>query len=83
MPYIPQERRAELDSGRSTPTSCGELSYQVTQLCTRYATEFSSRLTYGTLNNVIGALECAKLEFYRRMVAPFEDTKLVENGDVY
>jgi hypothetical protein len=34
-------------------------------------------------NDVIGALECCKLELYRRMVAPYENTKIKENGDVY
>ena len=32
---------------------------------------------------VIGALECAKLELYRRIAAPYEDTKIQENGEVY
>lgn len=30
-----------------------------------------------------GAIEAAKLEFYRRVVAPYEDQKLLDNGDVY
>lgn len=30
-----------------------------------------------------GAIECAKLEFYRRVAAPYEDKKIAENGDVY
>ena len=37
---------------------------------------------YQTFNDVTGALENAKLEIYRRMVAPYEDEKIVENGDV-
>jgi len=32
--------------------------------------------------DVLGALECAKLEFYRRLVAVYEDVKIRENGDV-
>jgi len=32
---------------------------------------------------VTGVLECAKLELYRRIAAPYEDTKIEENGDVY
>ena len=35
------------------------------------------------LNAIIGALECAKLELYRRVAAPYEDDKIIENGDVY
>jgi hypothetical protein len=28
-------------------------------------------------------LECAKQEFYRRNTAPYEDEKVLENGDVW
>ena len=31
---------------------------------------------------MIGALESAKLELYRRSIALYEDTKIKENGDV-
>jgi hypothetical protein len=37
---------------------------------------------YRDYHAVIGALEAAKLEFYRRQVAPYEDGKIAENGDV-
>lgn len=39
--------------------------------------------SYQDLNAAIGVLECAKLELYRRVVAPYEDIKLKLNGDVY
>jgi hypothetical protein len=32
---------------------------------------------------MIGVLECAKLELYRRVAAPYEDAKCEDNGDVY
>lgn len=35
------------------------------------------------VEHIIAAFECAKLEFYRRMAAPYEDTKIVQNGDCY
>ena len=38
---------------------------------------------YADLNAAIGVLECAKMEFYRRVVAPYEDTKIKANGDVF
>jgi len=31
---------------------------------------------------MIGVLECVKQEFYRRKVAPYEDIKIIENGDI-
>lgn len=78
MPYIPQsDRSLVLTHGA---TSSGELNYAITQLVTEY---LGSSPTYVTLNAVIGALECAKLELYRRVAAPYEDRKKEENGDVY
>jgi hypothetical protein len=38
---------------------------------------------YQTVNDIVGALEGAKMEFYRRAAAPYEDLKIKENGDVY
>lgn len=32
---------------------------------------------------MVGALECAKLELYRRIAIPYEEQKIQENGDVY
>ena len=37
---------------------------------------------YSSLAEILGCVESAKLEFYRRIVAPFEDLKITENGDV-
>ena len=42
-----------------------------------------SHLAYAEFNEAIGAIECAKLELYRRMLAPYEDRKIAENGDVF
>ena len=39
-------------------------------------------LRYFYLNRAMGVLECIKQEFYRRVAAPYEDIKIVENGDV-
>lgn len=83
MPYIKQERRFALASGgtRSLPQDAGELNYTLTLVCVEYLGR--KGLKYANLNEIIGALECAKLEMYRRVAAPYEDTKIVENGDVY
>ena len=81
MPYINVTRRHILDSGKATPDTAGELNYTITQLCETY--RFKHKTSYATFNDIIGALECAKQEYYRRMIAPYEDTKIIENGDVY
>jgi hypothetical protein len=62
------------------PRNPGQLNYCLTRLCIEYA---GSDPNYERLNAIIGALEACKLEFYRRMVAPYEDAKVQQNGDVY
>ena len=86
MPYIKQERREEFaeigSSGKHPPMDvAGELNYEITLKALRFLNQHGT--SYATINNIIGALECAKLEFYRRLAAPYEDTKIQENGDVY
>jgi hypothetical protein len=39
--------------------------------------------SYSIINDIVGVLECAKMEFYRRVAVPYEDKKRTENGDVY
>jgi hypothetical protein len=39
-------------------------------------------LRYFHINKAVGVLECVKLEFYRRVAAPYEDEKIKESGDV-
>lgn len=84
MPYIKKDRRASLSeiiSSYDSPENAGELNYIFTILSLQYISEHGS--TYQKFNDVIGALEAAKLELYRRRVAPYEDEKIKENGDVY
>jgi hypothetical protein len=40
-------------------------------------------MSYQNINELIGVLECAKLELYRRVASPYEDEKIQSNGDVY
>ena len=82
MPYIKPEHRAKLpvpDFDTQTP---GELNYVLTKVCLDYI-EDEGGVGYTTLNDVVGALECCKLEMYRRLIGPYEDKKIALNGDVY
>lgn len=81
VPYIDPGARQRLDEGGS-PRNAGELNYAITRLVDRYLVE-QGGVRYTRLNEVVGALECAKLEAYRRLAAPYEDRKLREAGDVY
>ena len=59
----------------------GELNFQLTRIVMDYLR--ASGRCYATMNDIVGALECAKAEFIRRVVAPYEDAKCAEHGDVY
>ena len=82
MPYIAEEQRQRL-TGWLYPhmLSAGELNYIINRLCDRHITHHG--MSYATVNELVGVLECAKLELYRRIAAPYEDTKIAQNGDVY
>ena len=88
MPYIKEEDRLRLDYTittlaaliKVTPNYEGDLNYSISKLID---TLLQGNLKYSEINRIIGALECAKLELYRRVAAPYEDVKIMENGDVY
>ena len=54
----------------------GNFNYLLFKLAKRYCTN------YREYRNFIGELECAKAEIERRLIAPYEDKKIKENGDV-
>jgi hypothetical protein len=80
MPYVERSVRKVLLED-NTPEDVGELNYLITKLCDNFLRTKGRR--YANINAVIGALECAKQEFYRRIASVYEDEKLQENGDVY
>lgn len=88
MPYIPQSFRPHFDEEINALIKkfhvCltdnqvdGTLNYVITRLF-----KGLYRRRYKYMNRAIGVLECAKLEYYRRVMAPYEDEKIEENGDV-
>ena len=78
MPYINKGIRASLE--HRTAINAGELNYKFTKVALEYVK--NNGISYKVLNDVLGAFEGAKLEFYRRKVAPYENVKMAENGDV-
>jgi hypothetical protein len=98
MPYIKQEDRVFLDPHINnlsdainidiqTGKDCdneevmellGDLNYSITRLCTRTM----GQPTYPKIAMIVGVLENVKQEFYRRLAAPYEENKIVQNGDV-
>ena len=97
MPYISNDKRHKVQDQLGylidavTETSSGDLSalpgilnYCITVLIksTYRIVSGKNKLSYADHNSAIGMLECAKQEFYRRNTAPYEDEKVIENGDV-
>lgn len=81
MPYIEVDRRQSILFDGSDPVTPGELNYLITEYCLGYLERKGT--SYTNLNEIVGVLECAKQEFYRRAVSPYEDEKIKENGDIY
>lgn len=86
MPYIPKETRAEFDNHIDSLAELlaanfepGALNYCISRLIWKL---FRKKPSYTLGNNLIGVLECVKAEFYRRMLAPYEDSKISQNGDL-
>jgi len=84
MPYIKKEDRLRLEKdilelGSKIKTE-GELNYCFTMLALIFMK--SQVMNYSLLNKVVGVFECAKNEFYRRFVVPYENEKIKENGDI-
>jgi hypothetical protein len=84
MPYIKQSDREKfIDPAKSiaNQASCaGDLNYAISLMLHMYINK--KGLKYSNLNEVIGMLECCKLEMYRMVTGPYEDTKISENGPV-
>ena len=87
MPYITQEDRPQYDEviaeltrllkGKPPESVDGHLNYVVTRIIKEVYP-----LRYYHINKAMGVLECIQHEFYRRVAAPYEDTKIEQNGDV-
>lgn len=85
MPYIKQEQRAKYEKifdelFEKEVEASGNLNYLISMICKQYIRE--KGVKYKTFNEVVGALECAKLELYRTKIAPYEERKITENGDI-
>ncbi len=87
MPYVKPEERQALDpmidalAAELRERGAGAQNYAITRLLLAWIEARGA--SYETLADAVKVLETAKLEFYRRAVAPYEDAKVRENGDVY
>lgn len=90
MPYIPKDDREDYNNliSRVAALLCdvpadkrkGHANYIVTQILRKAWS--GDKESYSNYNDILGVLEAAKLEFYRRFVAPYEDKAIDKNGDL-
>jgi hypothetical protein len=84
MPYIKQNERIKFEPSilnlANDAENAGDLNYIITSILHHYLKK--KGVNYANINEIIGALECCKLEAYRRIATPYEDIKIQKNGDV-
>ena len=84
MPYISKEDRPPYDLALAQLKTLlkdkpkGHLTYVLYKIATDYVHSES----YTTLSDARSSIGDAYDEFYRRKMAPYEDKKIIENGDV-
>jgi hypothetical protein len=90
MPYIVQEHRAIYGETLAKlldnlllqgNLASGDVNYIITRIADYVFTH--SGANYSAGKDVLGTLEAVKLEFYRRRMAPYEDKKAKQNGEVF
>ena len=84
MPYVNLESRNHFEElGIPIPRNGGELQYLIAEMIYQMLIDQEEPVRYTDLESVMGALAGAQQEFYREVVAVYEDYKLQENGSVY
>lgn len=91
MPYIrPQDQQRILTSLSNVLLGTkGELCFAINVLQMKFAETHFSEITksqkvdYQTLSDCVSAANDANTEFYRRVIFPYEDHKIRENGDIF
>lgn len=82
MPYIKQENRKIMDKIvdlmlRLKVQANGDLNYILYKLCKK-----SVKPSYNNYKNFCGELRQCATEIERRILGPYEDKKIKENGDI-
>ncbi len=78
MPFIKIE---DYTRAMITPETPGELNFAITMLMIGYLSQ--KGLSYTNAQETISQANEAAAEFRRRILTPYEDKKIAENGDVY
>lgn len=96
MPYINEDERKELDEAiyhmvesiRNSkcslynPHEFANYLGRINYCFSRVIMGVMKTISYKNIAMATGVLENIKQEFYRRLAAPYEDKKMLENGDI-
>ncbi len=96
MPYINEEERNELDQAielitnaiknnkttLNNPHDFANYLGRINYCFSRIITGVMGTVSYNKVAMATGVLENIKQEFYRRIAAPYENKKVIENGDI-
>lgn len=82
MPYIKKVLRTQMDNvvtcmKQNHVAADGDLNYILFKYCAYHVVP-----SYNNYKNFIGELRQCATEIERRILAPYEDKKIQENGDV-
>lgn len=84
MPYIKQEVRNQMspliEKLQSIIITKGDLNYLICELVGRLILD--SEISYTRISELIDAVHDAETELRRRILTPYEVTKMLENGDI-
>jgi hypothetical protein len=88
MPYVPKADRQPYqqavnaiaqqipDDRMARP---GHMNYVISLLINKV---YGEQMRYADHNEIMGVLTCVQDEFYRRFTAPYEDEKIISDGDL-
>ena len=91
MPYIPKSRRKCYDKEIESlvvelyfAEDCGYLESDITYVIYRLVKEMFGKEGFKWKDKVkaLEVLEAVKLEYYRRVIVPYEDKKIKEHGEI-
>jgi len=96
MPYINDEERQELDGciyqmvrcitetkvNLNNPADFSNFLGRINYCFSRVIMGVMKNICYKNIAMATGVLENIKQELYRRVATPYEDQKIVENGDI-
>ena len=87
MPYVTEDKRSlyadeiqHFEAFHAAEIPAGELNYLISSLL--HSVIKKQGLKYDVLNKVMGCLECIKVSLTQTVIIPYEDTKILQNGNV-